>query len=411
VELEHRSIYQSRFKKTSYYKVWYITQNVSRLKFGDITLPIKIYRLYIMTSRVRREHLAMADSRAMEEQMERENPVNEKTLLEDRSHMEQTRRLSGQGHCGGSATPSMGLSMYRGGGTKKGQMRLTARRAYEPPSEAHEMGRHLGLHLHQLHGGAFHKEFAEGLHGAGFFDSIKRGFENTFDPNKNGVSNLANKVKNEFVNPNSVLRHDIAPKVANEFTDPNSVLRGKVIPIGAQVAQYASPFIDAVVPGAGTAINYGFKAANYANKGAKMLGYGDEQMRAKQMLGQNKKGRARNNGPPLLSGNVNGNVSGGMVHPRTGRKMPSPMTSSNPLRLKGGQVRRMVGSGTGAGMLEEPMPMPGNNLNLSGGADTGAYEGQGKGRSARASIVKRVMAEKGLKMIEASKYVKAHNLY
>lgn len=370
----------------------------------------------------------MADNRAMEEQMERMNPINEKTLLEDRSHMEQTRRLSGQGHSGGSATPSMGLSMYRGGGTKKGQMRLTARKAYEPPSEAHEMGRHLGLHLHTLHGSAFHRDFSEGLCGSGFFDSIKRGFENTFDPNKNGVSNLANKVKNEFVNPNSVLRHDIAPKVANEFTDPNSVLRGKVIPIGAQVAQYASPFIDAVVPGAGTAINYGFKAANYANKGAKMLGYGDEQQRARVMLGENKKGRSRNNGPRLLSGNVNGNVSGGMVHPRTGRKMPPTMTSSNPRMEgaglassflknarasihKGGQVRRMVGSGTGAGMLEEPMPMPGTNLNLSGGSDTGAYEGQGKGRSARASIVKRVMAEQGLKMIEASKYVKAHNLY
>lgn len=39
---------------------------------------------------------------------------------------------------------------------------------------------------------------------------------------------------------------------------------------------------------------------------------------------------------------------------------------------------------------------------VSGGAD---------GRKARAEIVKKVMAEKGLKMIEASKYVKEHNLY
>jgi coproporphyrinogen III oxidase-like Fe-S oxidoreductase len=39
--------------------------------------------------------------------------------------------------------------------------------------------------------------------------------------------------------------------------------------------------------------------------------------------------------------------------------------------------------------------------------------GSGKpdGRSARAEIVRKVMAEKGMKMIEASKYVKAHNLY
>ena len=40
-------------------------------------------------------------------------------------------------------------------------------------------------------------------------------------------------------------------------------------------------------------------------------------------------------------------------------------------------------------------------------------EGAGRkgGKAARAAIVKKVMAEKGLSMIEASKYVKAHGLY
>jgi hypothetical protein len=37
-------------------------------------------------------------------------------------------------------------------------------------------------------------------------------------------------------------------------------------------------------------------------------------------------------------------------------------------------------------------------------------EGMG-GRAKRAEIVKRIMKEKGLKMIEASKYVKLHGLY
>ena len=36
---------------------------------------------------------------------------------------------------------------------------------------------------------------------------------------------------------------------------------------------------------------------------------------------------------------------------------------------------------------------------------------KGGGRSARAAIVKKVMADKGLKMIQASKYVKEHGLY
>lgn len=61
-----------------------------------------------------------------------------------------------------------------------------------------------------------------------------------------------------------------------------------------------------------------------------------------------------------------------------------------------------------------------------GGLNTGAYEGDGRMRpvngvgfqaaggkrtNARAAVVKKVMAEKGLSMIEASKYVKQHNLY
>ena len=83
---------------------------------------------------------------------------------------------------------------------------------------------------------------------------------------------------------------------------------------------------------------------------------------------------------------------------------------------------------------EEPMEDMNDNQSMSdveapieGSGMTGAYEGQGQGRRKtkqqkrmvggndgrrkRADIVKRIMKEKGLKMIEASKYVKQHNLY
>jgi len=40
-----------------------------------------------------------------------------------------------------------------------------------------------------------------------------------------------------------------------------------------------------------------------------------------------------------------------------------------------------------------------------------APAGPDDGRRKRAAVVKRVMAERGLSMIEASKYVKEHNLY
>jgi len=44
-------------------------------------------------------------------------------------------------------------------------------------------------------------------------------------------------------------------------------------------------------------------------------------------------------------------------------------------------------------------------------ADKAITKAVGGGRAARAEIVKKVMKEKGMKMIEASKYVKEHGLY
>ena len=269
-----------------------------------------------MTSSTRRAHLAMADHRAMEEQMERHNPVNPKQMLSNKR--EKVMRNVGAGRVvgagvaetlrsykakskeirGAGATPSMGLSEFRGG-MKGRAMKEPSNLHRAEASEAHQMGLHLGKHLHGLHGGAYHKEFVNGMmEGGGLWDSIKSGFT------------------------------DFGHKVAHEFQDPHSVLRGEVIPIGSKVASVAQPFLDVAMPGLGTAVNTGFKAANYANEGAKMMGYGK----------------------------------------------------------------------------------------------TGPYEGMGKkktrrpaaagdGRRKRAEIVKRVMAERGLKMIEASKYVKEHGLY
>jgi hypothetical protein len=103
----------------------------------------------------------------------------------------------------------------------------------------------------------------------------------------------------------------------------------------------------------------------------------------------------------------------------------------------------MLGMGTGAGMLGQDghgirqgggflsdlgIPVISNLAGMVGlgtggdgtgggtGAGTGgrrrrAPAGPSDGRRKRAEVVKRVMAEKGLSMIEASKFVKANNLY
>jgi hypothetical protein len=327
----------------------------------------------------------MADHRAMEEQQERENPINEKTLLEHRSEAEQHNRLSGQGVCGGSATPSMGLSMYRGGAKHTLQDHLKHPNKgfgkQKKPSEAHEMGRHLGLHLHQLHGGAFHKDFMAGMGMCGG----RRNFGGDEDEGPEGYVRPVDTFDAQgFRIPKTDVNAVMAQQAKDNYIKKASPSEKAFMGITSGLLDIGHSGLDK----AGSVIPGSQGVAETIRGFLPKRGSGKESQRAKVMLGEKKMGRSRNNGPPLLSGNVNGNVSGGTY----GRS-------------------RKVGAGTGAGMLEEPMPMPGTNLNLSGGADTGAYEGQGKGRSARAALVKKIMAEKGLKMIEASKYVKQHNLY
>ena len=135
----------------------------------------------------------MADKRAMAKQSERMNPVE--PLKEGTRKGRTSLVQSGAEYVGGGATPSMGLSQFRGGrtrkmkmeppsedgmsggaivggamlgqtrhvgaGTKKGEMRLTARKAYEP--DAHKMGAALATHLKSLHGGGFYDDFRKGM--------------------------------------------------------------------------------------------------------------------------------------------------------------------------------------------------------------------------------------------------------
>ena len=72
-----------------------------------------------------------------------------------------------------------------------------------------------------------------------------------------------------------------------------------------------------------------------------------------------------------------------------GKKKRSCSVSSSPERKKG--------KGTAFTMSADPEP--------------DVYGGKKKGKNKRAEIVKKIMKQKGMKMIEASKYVKEHNLY
>jgi hypothetical protein len=91
-------------------------------------------------------------------------------------------------------------------------------------------------------------------------------------------------------------------------------------------------------------------------------------------------------------------------------------SSDSDEEMKGGYARtasqRHVQSPTGGGFLSSlGIPII-SDLAGAIGLGKGKRKASGAdGRSARNAIVRKVMAEKGLKMIEASKYVKAHGLY
>ena len=85
-------------------------------------------------------------------------------------------------------------------------------------------------------------------------------------------------------------------------------------------------------------------------------------------------------------------------------------------KMKGGKnlsgMTDMSGGDNLKGMTDKRADMEKTGgKNLSGMTDKRAEMSGGDGRKKRAEIVKKIMKEKGMKMIEASKYVKEHNLY
>ncbi len=120
------------------------------------------------------------------------------------------------------------------------------------------------------------------------------------------------------------------------------------------------------------------------------------------------------------------NVPEKAARPAAALKGKGRMVGAGPLKLEiehmgegsdsddmDGGMRELMGCGTGAGTGAGLQSGRYEGEGHCEGGGTGAGTGAGKidGRKARAAIVKKVMAEKGLKMVDASKYVKEHGLY
>lgn len=294
---------------------------------------------------------------------------------------------------GRGATPSMGLSQFRGGGTGAGSdsesdeemegggflsdlgipvisnlagmvglgtgagtgagtggmTRMvgsgTGGRKKKGMSEATAMGLHLGKHLHSLHGAGFWSDFGDG------FMSVIR--------------------------PVAGIAKSVAPLLGPEGMAASGVMNA--IGLGkARRGRGTGAGKLTITHGGATNSDTGA----YRGKGRKGCGTGAGREREdRAMLGLG-------TGAGMLGQDGHGVRQGGGFLSDLG----IPVISN----LAGMVGLGNEGMGTGAG---------------TGGRRRRAPAGASDGRRKRAEVVKKVMAEKGLSMIDASKYVKAHNLY
>ena len=262
---------------------------------------------------------------------------------------------------GGGATPSMGLSQVRGGALLgqpgHGTRQVGAgrhRKGKTSMSDATRMGLHLGKHIHSLHGG-------------GFFDDFAKGFMSVVQP----VANIAST----------------AMKVAPLFG----------LGTGAGT-------------GAGNMSGPGYEA--YAGMGT---GAGTGRYEGKGTGAGTKKGQRRKTARKAYEG-------GGFL---SDLGIPVVSQLAGLVGLGEGDPAHMAGGGTGAGTGAGSMEGGGflsdlgipvisqlaGAIGLGKGKKKRAPASAGDGRRKRAAVVRRVMSEQGLSMIEDSKYVKAHGLY
>jgi hypothetical protein len=255
------------------------------------------------------ERLAMADDRALEEEAMRMNPVNPKKLLPAE------RKGAGRMVGGAGATPSMGLSQFRGGRTRK-MPKLKVDTHPHESDEAHEMGRHLGAHLLSLHGSGFHERFLEGMN------------------------------------------------MGNQYA-PDGLMGG------AKSGAYEGQGMYGSMAG-GSMMGDAFRA---------MAGLGGKS-------GANK----------LLSGSED---------------LSKTMMNTGIKKVRGGRMRKQTHQDKVNEKLGEEVSQLHEDLHKARGGAKRVKKPvlEGDGRRKRAEVVKKVMREKGLKMIEASKYVKEHGLY
>ena len=333
---------------------------------------------------------ALADQRAMEEQVERENP------------------LDGRG-----ATPSMGLSQHRGGKrlmVEEDMFRESARLPEKrggivagdevgdpfrnPFGKAMRQGSALMEHLHKLHGGSYARAFHQGMNGGasgryegkGFWDDFKKGFNMVFEPAakvlKIGSTLLGQP---EIAAGLSAIGYGKVCKMAEEMRGCGRISKKEHEALQAVLNRHKGG-----MSGCGTG---GLDLKKILRMSMPLV---------EQMLGMGLPKNHYNKLQKMMEG-MGKELEGGMALRRQvgGAKHKKEMEaceSDSDEELDGGE-REMPPL---YAMKRKNFP-----VNRGGKRPVGASDGRRK----RAEIVRKVMAERGVKMIEASKIVKQEGLY
>ena len=327
----------------------------------------------------------------------------------------EAHEAEGRAMKGGRSVPSSGLSQFRGGagivgggkacsdsdsdmegGARDAEVlaRESAKRPViraglsdEHSVEAKEMGHHLGKHLMSVRGGGFYDLFTKGIVEAGREGDAVR--------------------KVEGIPPTQL--HDVAP-VAPEPVTVGSAPEEQMKAGGAlfhrkkdMLGEKEEAHAEHTARRFGMVRKGGFLSGEYEGMGASGGGPARRAKRASKTPAEKEHQKKMKHEAQMRMADEALDEEDEGIRQRVGQ----------PLRLEvAPPIHRPIARRAEAHPVGAPSDLTLSGQRMGrGGKKRRAPAGPSDGRRKRADIVKKVMAEKGMKMIEASKYVKAHNLY
>lgn len=309
----------------------------------------------------RRAREALADTRALEEQMERVNPINPKREIGDTTGY--LGLIKGSG-----ATPSMGLSTKRGGARRKPKVE----EAVVELEGGAGMGEALGSHLLSLHG-------------RGFFDDFAKGFMSVVKP----IASVASFIPGPI---------GTVARVASGLMGGADT--GAYEGEGTKKGEMRKTARKAYMKGGAYTMDMRGRTVVVSVDG-RPIGEFATMAEAKRFVAQHRRDTKKGREAIGATGETGAFRAPAATIVPSGMRTPTDQPT-RPRNLA--PKRKGIAHKSGEESTDDEAEGKGKLTITHGGAKM-------DGRKKRAEVVKRVMKERGLSMIDASKYVKAHGLY